>query len=69
VAENKYVGFVISKLELDEDAGIYEYWVKMPNRKIEVFKVKTANIRVGNKVEVAEVEKDGETKLKIVRIL
>ena len=50
------VGLVISKKELENYNGVYEYWVRMPDRKIETFNIKTDKIEVGHKVKVQQQE-------------
>ena len=68
--EKKIVGLVISKLELDEDLSVYEYMVRMPNRTIEKFRVRTSAINVGNKVQLGEVvNENNEKRFKILKIV
>lgn len=64
------IGLVISKLELQTPEGVYEYRVRMPNRRVQYFNVRTANIHVGQKVSVSVTETDeGDKKYKIERIV
>jgi len=64
-------GLVISKKPIEGHEGAFEYWVRVKDRSIQKFNIRTDSINVGNRVEVEYVEEDenGTPQKKYTKIL